>query len=481
MGAVVFVMAAWLTFDTYTLRKEFPTLARAIGLGLVALWYTINALNSGNDIVSYFGFLILFAGLVFLLTSFLKQKSLHMEAVIVIPAFTLLASYLHAAAGVLLCTVAYFSFRHSKKEFNQTWKPFWLGFLLLGIAHVLFVFGHNNPTGVIAVAGYLFEFAGFVYIARWVWQFLQLRIRESLILIFISVALFLSALVTLAFSTILIYQITEQTKENLLIDARVLDLSIQSLQEESLAKAALIAKSEELASAVIATDFTRLAEISEVYLETHKLGFLTVVDSEGSVLVRAHALSRRDDTLLGERAVEEALRGESYVTIEDSPVERLSIRAASPIIKNKKIVGAVVTGYPLDNALVDGIKRVTGLEMFVYHASTSVAATALASDGRTRLTGITLENPDVEERVLDKGEGITSQVTFYGQPFLASYLPLMNGDEKIIGMISAAKPQQDILDIANATNRLTLITVILIMLALAYPIYAFTRRLTEEA
>ena len=49
------------------------------------------------------------------------------------------------------------------------------------------------------------------------------------------------------------------------------------------------------------------------------------------------------------------------------------------------------------------------------------------------------------------------------------------------GMISAAKPQQDILDVENSTNRLTLITVIVIMLVLSWPIYAFTRRLTEVA
>ena len=56
IGAVVFLMAAWLTFDTYTLRREATTLARAIGLSLCALFEIVQAANSGSDILSYLGF-----------------------------------------------------------------------------------------------------------------------------------------------------------------------------------------------------------------------------------------------------------------------------------------------------------------------------------------------------------------------------------------------------------------------------------------
>ncbi len=86
----------------------------------------------------------------------------------------------------------------------------------------------------------------------------------------------------------------------------------------------------------------------------------------------------------------------------------------------------------------------------------------------------------VEQTVLQDGQPASAQASIYGKPFRASYLPLRNSDDKIIGMISAAKPEQDILDIANSTNRLTLITIILIMLVLTYPIYLFTKRLTTE-
>jgi methyl-accepting chemotaxis protein len=265
-----------------------------------------------------------------------------------------------------------------------------------------------------------------------------------------------------------------------LTNARVLDLDITELQQESFAEATLLSQDPRLATAVASNDFPTLQAIAEGFMEQYNLGFVTITDVQGNVLIRAHALSKRGDSLMGERAFEEAAVGTAFVTIEKSPVEGFSIRAGAPIEQKNKVVGTVITGYPLDNALVDGIKRVTGLEMFVYEDTTSVAATAFATDGVTRLVGVTVTDSGVENSVLKNSQDVTAETTLLGQAFLASYLPLTNGDGKIVGMLSSAEPEQNILDIINATNRLTLITVILIMLVLIYPIYVFARRLTEK-
>jgi hypothetical protein len=478
MGAVVFLMAAWLMLDSYFARKEFPTISRASGFAAAAIAQVLFAINTGGDVLAYISFGFFFIGLFLILVSFVKTQELHVQAIIVLPAFSIWSRYLHAAAALLLFGIAYLSFRQSQRELNKTWIPFSIAFVLLASSVFVGIFAGGNQESVQFILKDVLKLIGFAFLARWVWQYLQLRVRESLVLIFISAALFLSTIVTLAFSTILVQQIAAQTDANLFTNARVLDLQVQGLEEQALAKTALMAEDIVLPAAIAANDFPALEEWAEVMLENQKLGFVTIIDARGEVLVRAHALSRRGDSLFNERAVEEALRGTPFVTIEKSPVEKLSIRAAAPIREGEKIVGAVVAGYPLDNALIDNIKRLTGLDMFIYEEATSVAATAFASDGRTRLTGITLSNPEVQD-VLEGRDSITIRTTLRGQSYRTSYLPLVNGDDKVIGMLSAAKSEQDILDIENSTNRLTLITVVLIMLALAYPIYAFTRRLAD--
>jgi hypothetical protein len=478
LGATAFLMAAWLTLDTYLLRKEASTFLRATGFGFAALWQFIYAVNFGSDVLSFIGFGLYLVGLAFILGSFGKTEKLKVEAIVIVPAFTLWSGYLHIAAGLLLFGIAFLSFRRSMVELNKTWRPLTIAMALLGASACLGVIG-GGQTSLPYIGQLLLELLGFGFLVRWVWQFLALRIRESLVLLFISAALFLSTIVTLAFSTILISQIAKETEASLKTDVQVLALTTESLKEQSLAKAILFSKSPELAKAISTNDFTALESLSESFMEQYNLGFLTITDKDGSVLVRANALSRRGDSALGERAVEDALSGEPLVTIESSPVEKLSIRAGAPIVEGGKVVGTVVAGYPLDNALVDNIKRVTGLEMLIYEGDEATAATAFAQDGRKRVVG-TVAPASVKQTVLDDGKPASGEANIFGLPYRASYLPLQNADGKVIGMLSAAKPEQDILDIANATNRLTLITIVVIMLVLAYPIYLFTRRLTAE-
>src|SRR3989344_7219993 len=479
LGAVVFLMAAWLMFDSYRLRAEFATIARAIGFGFAAIAQVLFAVNAGSDILAYAAFAFFFLGLFLIMVSFVKREEMHVQAVIIVPAFTLWSQYLYGSTGLLALGVAYLSLSKAHKELNTTWRPFSLGFSFLALSLLIGIFDTGDQESLIFIAKDIAQFLGFALVARWVWQFLELRVRESLVLIFIAAALFLSTVVTLAFSTILVHQVTSQTDAALVANARVLDLQVRGLQEQALAKAALIANNDALTDAIEKNDFAVLEQLSAIMMEEHTLGFLTVTDALGNVLVRAHPLSRRGDTLFGERAVEEALDGATFVTIETSPVEKLSIRAGAQVRAAGAVIGTVVAGYPLDNAFVDNIKRLTGLDMFIYEEATSVAGTAFASDGRTRLTGIIV--PDETVRSVGEERAITVRTDLGSQSFRTSYLPLLNGDRKIIGMLSAAKSEQDILDIENATNRLTLITVILIMLVLAYPIYSFTRRLTQEA
>ena len=480
LGAVVFLAAAWLTLDSYKIRKDFSTLIRVIGFAFCAIAQVLFAANVGNDLLSYVAYILYVLGLLGVASSFFKRNNLQVQAVVVIPSFSMFQGYLHGAVAVLMAMIAFASFRQYKKEFNKTWIPFSIGFFLCGLGAICGAFVFGNQASPMFIAENIFSLVGFAFLADWVWQFLQLRVRESLILIFISAALLLSTVVTLAFSTILIGQVAAQTDANLLIDVKVLDLQIRGLKEQSVAKTALIAHDPALNTAITKNDFPALETIAEQMMETYGLGFVTITDKDGSVLVRAHALSRRGDSLLGERAFEEAFRGNTFVTIEESPVEKLSIRAGAPILEKGKPIGVVIAGYPLDNALVDSVKRLTGLDMLIYSGTSATAASAFASDGRTRLTGVSVTDPNVRGPVMTEGKSVNVRAEFFGRGYRASYLPLKNGDEKVIGMLSAAKPEQDILDVENSTNRLTLVTVVLIMLLLAWPIYLFTKRLSSE-
>ncbi|MBI4837282.1 MAG: cache domain-containing protein [Candidatus Portnoybacteria bacterium] len=482
LGALVFLTVAWLLFDAYFIRREKAVMLRAIGFAVLSLWQIIHSFNISGDLASYIAFTVCFLGLLIIIISFLLEaKPLGIKAIIILPAFATFLIPLNTLVFIGLSAIAFLSYRRYKTEFNRTLIPFWAGFLLLSIAAFFSIFYRHGSTNFIWIIGHIFEIGGFLTLAWWIWQYLRMRLKESIILVFVATTFFMAVVVTLAFSTIFLVNIESTTKSNLLTNAKVLDFAILRLKEESLAKARFIVGQNDIKDALTKNNFLDLEQAASNYLEKEHLGFLVVVDGNADVILRAHALTQKEDNVSGERAVGEALKGNSFATIEASPAEKFSIRASAPVIIDGKIKGAIITGFPLDNAMVDGIKKITGLEMSVFEDETRVATTVLNPDGRTRSVGIKEADSEVKDSILKKGEPVTLRVEFLSRPFLASYLPMRDADEKIVGMISAAKPQQEILEIANATNRLTFITVALIMLILIAPITSITKSLIGEA
>jgi len=480
IGAVIVFMAAWLSFDAYKHSDDTKVLFRALGLSFIAVGEIIHALDLVNDLVLYFGFGLYILGTLLLILSFLKSNDLVMNSIVVVPAFATWNDSLYVVLTILIFTVSFLSFRQLKRDYNRTWIPFSVAFLLLGVGSLFSVFTANiSQTDTLYIIGNIITFSGFIFLGLWVWQYMRLRIKESTIMILISATFLLSTVITLAFSTILIDRISTDTSNNLMTDAKVLTYLIDGMKQESLVKAELISKDTDIAKAVVNSNVSDLEELSSLYLEKYNLGFLTITDVDGNVLVRANMLSKRGDSVTGERVFEEAILKNNIVTIEDGAVDGFSIRSGSPIYEKGVVVGAVITGFQLDNAMADKMKKYTGLEMFIYNGDHTVASTFFDNEGYTRLTGYILDNNEVRNSVLVNGTPTTGSINILGTAFQASYLPLSNSDDKNVGMISIAEKQQNIVNLVNTTNRLTLFTVVIILFLLLIPIYFISKKVDK--
>ncbi len=483
LGALAFLIVAWLALDSLRIRSDLLTASRAAGFLLLAVWQILHAFGLSSILGNYAAFAVYILGLVFVLLNLILERPVvrpKFEAILLLPAAAALAPYVNALASIFLILITFLAYQQYKHELKKSIKPFWIGFVLLSLGGLASIFENPDSLGAVWMLGHIFEFLGFASLIYWAWQYLQLRIREELVLILVSGALAVSIIVTLAFSIILVNQIESATKANLLSNAKVLDLYVGRLKEEALAKSELLAGTAGFENLLAKNDFLKLETAASSYLESEHLGFLSIVNKNGEVVLRAHALTQRGDDLSNDAAVAAALVGKDLVTIESSQAEKFSVRAASPLRLRGKIVGAAVTGFLLDNALADDIKRVTGLEVSILDGDTVVATTLLNPDGRSRSTGIKIIDSEVKSAVLAGGQEIVLRTEISSRQVLASYTPVKNSEGKIIGMLSSVKPQQEILNLANATNRLTLVTVAVLMLILAFPIYLATKRLSGE-
>ena len=482
IGVIVLLMVAWLNYDSFKQESNSLVLMRCVGILFFLDWQILHSLDVKNDLILYFGYALLIIGLAFIIISFAQSKQLSMSAVIVIPTFTLYIQQLSIISSILFFAVAYFAFRQWKKEYNKTWVPFATAFLIFGFVYFINILDSmQNHTSLIYILNNLLELVGFVFLTVWVWQYMRLRISESAVMILVGVIFTLSTIITLAFSTILIGRVINETSNNLLTNVKVLDFSLNGMKREALSKVQLVAKDVDIINAINSNDFSALDEVSGSLLEKYNLGFLIITDKNGAVLVRGNALSKRGDSLIGERVYEEALLKNSMVTIEDSVAEGFSIRAGAPIYdRNNKIIGVAIDGFQLDNALADKMRKLTGFEMFIYKNNMSIAGSALGIDGRSRLSGNKIDDSVIYKTVLSEGKNYTGSIEINGARFHSSYMPLINGDDKIVGMIASAKPEQDIVNVADATNRLTLLTVLGILLILVFPIYFISKRISNN-
>lgn len=477
--SVVFFTSAWLAYDAYLIQKEGLMLTRSAGFLLVGVANVIGISIINSDIISFLtsGFSIF--GLLLILISYLYVKKLEVASVILIPTFSVWSLQINVVMSLLCVAIGLAALYKVKREQNKTDIPLSLGFISLAIGYLILAVNLNSSSYFLAIQ-YLAFFAGILFFVRWLWHYMQLRFEESFVVILISSALFLATIITLAFSTLLIERIDNETKLNLAIDTRVMDLAIRSLTEESSAKSQLLATNEELIQSFLNNESElALKEIAD-FMQNYNVGFVILADSQGSVVARAHAPTKIGDTVARERGFEEALLGKSFVTVDRSDVEGLSIRATSPLRSDGEFVGAVILGFQLDNPFLDKLKRVTGLDLFIFEDGLSVASTAFAQNGTTRLVGGEPVDSTIIKSVIDNGEFITETISIKGSKYEAGVMPLVNGDNKNIGMISAAKPQGEILKIINDTNRLTLLTVIIVLIFMSVPIYSLSRKIVKQ-
>ena len=483
LGALAFLIVAWLALDSFLVRRNFKGASRGIGFALLAIWQIIHAFNFSSDSVIFLGYALFILGIFFILINVLAESLIarpEFKAVLILPSLAAALNPLNIAVTVGLFLITFLSFRQYKRETKKALMPFWVAFLFLSLGSLSAIFYNPDSFSGLWAIGHGLELVGFFALGWWVWKYLELRIREELLLVFISLTLFMAVIVTLTFSSILITRMEDQTREGLLTNARVLDFTISGLQEEALAKTKLFARDLELVQALSSDDFIKIEELASDFMNEENLGFVTVLNKEGFVILRAHALSKKEDNLSKEKSIEAALTGMPLVTVETSPVEKFSIRAASPVIKDGKILGIIAGGFPLDNVLADKMKRVTGLDMSIFEGNVMVAATHLHPDGRTRSIGIKQTDPEVLQTVLGGGKGTTIRTNIFSRPYLASYLPIKDVEDNIVGMLSAAKSQNEILKTAEQSNRLTLGAVVIIMIVMVMPVYFITKRLSKE-
>jgi methyl-accepting chemotaxis protein len=239
----------------------------------------------------------------------------------------------------------------------------------------------------------------------------------------------------------LIYRIVNTQLNNYFDDtihtqAQFIGDEMQRLKNEAVSAGEWFENSARLAQALETQNRDMAIELGSTAMEAFGLHYFVVTDINGDVLVRAHAPENFGDNISNQKNIQLSLQGNKSVGVEEGRVVKLSIRAGTPLRdETGKVIGAISTGFVFDDTrFVDNIKRAIGSEVTIFMGNTRYQTTIVNESGQ-RIVGTELGIPEIEDQVLNQNKIYYGNSTIQGNPFKAAYMPLVDLNNKVIGMI----------------------------------------------
>lgn len=512
LAFLIFFAISWLYLDAWMGRKTFRESLRWTGFLFLAVSFLVSAVmvestvlqNSalGSDWNTIFLALTRIPG--YLLISYsllidpLQPKptiklslGLAVPKVLGVPATVLTQVFYPIFSGL----IGFLYLKRATIGLENHLKPVALGFFVLSFSEFLSLFSllRNTdnvdlynlvaPFGIIWIAATLLTLVSVAVMRGWVFSYLLKRLQSQLFMIFTTTVVVIFLLTTVSFTFLLLKNLEAETVLRLETDVKVLSFAIDSKKAESLSDAAVLAQNQEIIALTEEKNSTKLNDLSAGYLLTKKQSFLIITSDSGQVLARGEDRERIGNSLSDDPLVKRALLNQpasSVVTRDGVLAPEISIAAATPIVKDGTVIGAVMMGTTIDNAFADGVKNATGLEASLYADNALSATTLLSSDGKARAVGIKEEDKNVKNNVLVKGQAFAGGINLLNVPYFVAYLPLKDVDSVPVGMLSVGKPQVGVLQAAGRSIELTFIVTVVLLLLSIFPAWLIAKFLAKQ-
>ncbi len=216
--------------------------------------------------------------------------------------------------------------------------------------------------------------------------------------------------------------------------SNVTDNAFNDLWGASKTSANLLAGDDEMQAALAGGDREAVLKRAQELQKQGEVGFVTITDADGDVLVRTHNTEKYGDSVAKQKNVAAALQGDEITTVEPGTEIKLSVRTGAPVYDSEgNIVGVVSAGYRLDDeGFVDSMKALTGAETTVFLGDERLSTTVTKPDG-TRAVG-TKADEKVSEQVLS-GTPYEGKTKILDKEAYVKYIPLDDADGNTIGML----------------------------------------------
>lgn len=499
-SAFVFFFAGWLYFDSWKVERRKGVFFHFFGFILLAAAQMIFAVHIASPVPPYLTQVIKVVGLVLVVTAIFAEPKVNfpkLESLVVIPLFIISPSLTPLIVALYL-VAALATFKRIRVDYDKQLKLVAVAFLFLALSEIVNLSFFWGDTTNVFWSNLLSNFNFFWILARalsatgslilgiWVWGYVRFRPRVQLFAVFSSASLTIFLATTVLFTGLLLRNLEIDALGHLVTDIKVLQLRIDGLKLESVANARAFAADKNVETAIVENQISELDDFATEALASYQASFLDVISENGGILSKATDLTERSQSFLEDPLFEEAIEGEvsSGVTLREGALAPIvNVKAVSPITgvveEENQIIAAVSTGYVLDSAFVDGVKESTGLDATIY-GNDQITATTLVNSEGGRDIGIKIDNQEILQTVYEEGNIFTGKTRVLNEPFYATYSPLRNPENEIVGSLFIGRPQTSLVDTASRSIELTFYGSALLIAISIIPSYLIAKYINDN-
>lgn len=260
-----------------------------------------------------------------------------------------------------------------------------------------------------------------------------MKISKKVMCSIISVNILLTLIGYAASKTTIKNELSSNIKMTTEEKSKSLEYIIDEKKNRAINAVKWFENSEVLTKAISENNREDIIALGKKAINNFGLDYWVIADSNGKVIARAHEPDKFGDNIINQANIQNAIKGDTTVGIEEGAVVKLSIRAACPIKDQQgKLLGVISTGYVLSDKFVDEANKTLGCNITIFDGMERVATT-LKNDEK-RMTGTILNDNEIEENVLTKGKSISKLMVISDKDYYSVYSPLLDVNDAVVGM-----------------------------------------------
>ena len=253
---------------------------------------------------------------------------------------------------------------------------------------------------------------------------------------------------------------------------------LEDAKQDMKAKATMLAANPDVVRAVEAKDTAQVLAVMNRILKDAPIDSVMISDNAGVVIARTHEPTKKGDSVINQKGVSEALKGNLTAAIEPGTTVKLSAKAGAPVRNAQgQVVGVISPGVTLSrNETVDYAKKMFKVDTTLFLGDVR-ESTTVSVEGK-RQVGTKLD-PAIAEIVLKQGKRFDGAANIIGMPYLTSYEPIVGPEGKPIGVLFAGKT---LVEAHAARNKMGMTVGIATLFALILAFFAtlfMAKRITD--